>query len=151
MASVLFTAVGVFIAVSRLPEILIYAAVLAQWNPANQDPATPFSQRLVPVTALGGSLVVILVGAGLILLRDRLADRLFSPGTQPLSAREVQAVAYSVLGCYFAVQGLSGISRFGWSGQLDWAGATQLVLGVALFFGARGLSRLWSLSRSTGT
>ncbi len=147
LASVLFATIGVFIAVSRLPEIFFHVTLLAQWTPAIEDPADPVSQRLLSIIALSNSLLAVIVGSGLVLVRDRVASRLFPDDTSPLNAREFQAVALSVLGCYFAVQ---GITRIVWAGQLDWGAATQLALGVGLFFGARGLSKLWSLSRSAG-
>jgi hypothetical protein len=146
-ASVLFAVVGVFIAVTRLPELIIHVGLLAQSSPAVASPIGGISQRHMSTIGLIASLVAILGAGGLILLRRSLADRLFAARTQSLSAREAQAVALSVVGCYVAVQ---GISRFGWAGRFDWTAAIQLVLGVALFFGASGLSGLWMLSRSAG-
>jgi hypothetical protein len=144
-ASVLFAVVGVFIAATRLPELLILAGMLAQSSPATESRFGGVSQRPVLTIALIASLLAILISGALILFRDRLADRLFAGGTQPLEARDAQAVALSVLGCYFAVH---GISRIAWAGRFDWSAAVQLALGVALFFGARGLSGLWLLSRA---
>ncbi len=145
LASVLFAAVGVFVAASRLPEIFFHIALLAQWTPTIEDPADPVSQRLITTIAFVNSLLGVLVGTVLVLLRDRLAGHLFPVDSKPIETRDFQAVALSVLGCYFAVRGVSSIL---WPGQLDWGAVAQVVLGVALFFGARGLSRLWSLSRS---
>lgn len=145
LASVLFAVVGVFIAASRLPEILIYVAMVAQWN--SDNPADPVSQRLVSLMGLTSSLLAVLLGSSLVLLRDRLAGRLFPPGSETLRTNELQAVAFSVLGCYLGVEGLSGIL---WAGRLNWGAAIQFALGVGLFVGSRGLSRLWSLGRSAG-
>jgi hypothetical protein len=146
-ASVLFAVVGVFIAITRLPELIIHVGLLVQPSPATASPFGAVSQHHMSTIGLIASLVAILAGSGLILLRHSLADRLFTAGTQSLNAREAQAVALSVVGCYFAVQ---GISRFGWAVQFNWTAAIELVLGVALFFGASGLSGLWMLSRSAG-
>ena len=143
LASVLFAVVGVLIAASRLPDIVYYAAALAQWNRGDD----PDGQRLAGILVIGSSLLAVLVGVGLIFLRNRLANRLFPPAGQPLNAPEAHAVALSVLGCYFVVEGLSGIAR---GGRPGWGSATQLVVCVGLFLGARGVSRLWSLGRTDG-
>jgi hypothetical protein len=148
LASVLFTAVGVFIAAAHLPAILMQAAALTPSIPDLDDPVSPVNQRLMLVLGLMSSLVAVLIGSLLVVLRDRLANRLFPPATESLSSRELHAVALSVLGSYFVVQGLAHLAR---AGDFDWSGAIQLVLGVGLFFGARALSRLWAFGRSAGT
>ncbi len=145
-ASVLFAVVGVFIAAARLPELFILVGLLAESSPT-ESPLGGGSQRQTLTIALVASLLAVLVGGALVLFRHRLADRLFAAGARPLEARDAQAVALSVLGCYFAVH---GISRIAWGGRFDWSAAVQLALGVALFFGGRGLSGLWLLSRSAG-
>ena len=149
LASVLFAAVGVFLVVSRLQEVFSLAATVIPSTVDVDADATPLpdGQGLALAVALMGSVLAVLVGSALVLLRDRVANLLFPPATASVTSREVQAVALSVLGCYFAVQGVSNLA---WAGRLDWSGAIQLVLGVALFFGARGLSRLWSFGRSAG-
>jgi hypothetical protein len=147
LASVLFAAVGVFLVISRLQQIFSLAAAVIPSTVTVNAPPVPDGQRLALAVALLGSVLAVLFGSALILLRYRVANLLFPPAAAAVSSREVQAVALSVLGCYFAVQGVSNLS---WAGRLDWSGAIQLVLGIALFFGARGLSRLWSLGRSAG-
>jgi hypothetical protein len=146
-ASVLFAVVGVFIAATRLPELFILFGMLAESSPATESPIGGGPQRRTLTIALMASLLAILVGGALILFRQRLADRLFTADARPLEAGDAQAVALSVLGCYLAVH---GISRIAWAGRFDWSAAVQLALGVALFFGARGLSGFWLLSRSAG-
>ena len=90
LASVLFAVVGVLIAASRLPEILFHAGILAQWSPANENPTDPVAQRSIALLGLSSSLLAVLIGSGLVLLRNRLADRLFPPESGPLGAREFQ-------------------------------------------------------------
>ena len=141
-ASVLFSVVGVFLAVSRIPEIVINLVLIAQSATAGQESGVS-GKRLLSVAAFGASLLAAAIGVTLLVYRDRVAQRLFPTVTAPLETRAVQTAAFAVLGCYFVVQ---GISRFGWSGQVNWAAAIQLTLGVALFLGAQGLSRLWSLA-----
>ncbi len=144
-ASVLFAVVGVFIAASRLPDILIHIALLTQSAPTDQGFAGPGSQVILPVAALGATLLAVGIGVTLLLLRDRLAQRLFPMATPSLEPSGVQSAAFAVLGCYFVVQGLS---RMSWAGRFDWGAAIQLTLGVGLFFGAHGLSKHWLLTRS---
>jgi hypothetical protein len=101
LASVLFAVLGVFMAATRLPDLLVHAAIVMQWDPAMEDPAGPISPRAVSTFAVVATLIVVLMGLGLVVLRDRIADRLFTsaPGHTPSS--EVQAVAPAVLGVYF--------------------------------------------------
>jgi hypothetical protein len=147
LASVLFAVVGAFIAISRLPELIIFIGMVVDAPPETPSPADGMTQRSIATFGSIGAATGILAGTVLVGLRDRLATRLFATGTQSITVREVQAVALSVLGCYFAVQ---GISRFGWTRNFDWTAAIQLGLGAALFFGASSLSGLWALSRTIG-
>jgi hypothetical protein len=136
-ASVLFAVTGIYIAVSRIPEFAIHAAFFYQFG-SGGDVAG--GETLLTGAALTATIVTAGIGVALILLRDRLARRLFPTDTAPLEVRGLQTAAFSVIGVYFAVQ---GISRLPWSGQVGWSAIVQVVLGVALFLGARGLSRLW--------
>ncbi len=68
--------------------------------------------------------------------------------TGSLAAGDTQAVALSVLGCYFVIE---SISRLVGRGHIEWSTVTQLVLGVGLFFGARGVARLWATARAPGS
>jgi cytochrome b subunit of formate dehydrogenase len=147
LASVLFAAAGVLIAAFYIPLIPVQVGALTPSVPDNAAPAAPPGQHLVFILGLTSSVLAVLIGTGLVLWRDRLADRLFRPGGHSLSSGDIHAVALSVLGCYFAVHGLS---RLAWGWESPWSGAIQLVLGIGLFFGARGLSRLWSAGRSVG-
>lgn len=147
LASVLFCVVGVFIAGSRLPDIFPYVVALSQWQYGNEDGASEFPQRVLYVVSLIATLLAVLMGLLLVVLRERLADMLFRPETRPVEASELQAVALSVVGCYFVVQGLA---RPIWAGHGNWGAFVEVALGGVLFFGARGLAGLWSLSRSVG-
>jgi hypothetical protein len=144
LASVLFAVVGVFIAASRVPEIFVHIALLSQADPTDQASRSSGWPGIASVSAFGATLVAVGVGVSLMLFRDRLAQRLFPVATPSLELRGVQTAAFSVLGCYFAVQGLS---RILWAGRFDLGAAIQLTLGVALFVGARGLSNFWLLTR----
>jgi hypothetical protein len=146
LASVLFTAIGIYLAAQYVPIIPVQFAALTPLVPDSMDPAPSSREHRLYILSFISSAVTILICVGLIAWRNRLADRLFPPANQSLGSTEVQAVALSVLGCYFAVLGISGLADWGFR----WAPALQLVLGAGLFLGARGLSRIWSFGRSVG-
>src|SRR5690349_19247981 len=102
-ASVLFAVVGVFMAVSWLPQVVIVIGLFIQQMATSADHQENVGYA---ITSLIGSIVAVLLGIGLMVKRDRLADRLFAADTGPLVARDTQAVALSVLGCYFAIGAL---------------------------------------------
>jgi hypothetical protein len=138
-ASALFAVLGVYLAISQLPILVYSAAGLANTN----------GVPLISVVALfTGMLVVVVIGVALLFFHDRLAERFFPLATERLIVPEAQAVAFSVLGCYFAVEGLSHIAfaRISW-GLYDWSRVLETALGVALFLGAPQLARLWSRLR----
>jgi hypothetical protein len=138
LASVLFAVLGAFIAITWLPQIVLSIGILAAG-----DKVAPGAYA---ITYLIGAIIAALLGIVLVLVRVRLAERLFPADTGSLAARDTQAVALSVLGCYFVIE---SVSRLVGRGRFDWAPVTQLVLGVGLFFGARGLARVWAAVRST--
>jgi hypothetical protein len=147
LASVLFAVLGVFIVGSRLPDLVVQAAIVIQWEPALADPPGPISPRVISAFALVAVLVVMLVGVGLIAFRDRIANLLFSsaPGYTPIS--EFQAIALSVLGMYFVLNSIPGMV---WPSGVRWASAVQALLGIGLFFGARNIASVWSRLRAPG-
>jgi len=139
LASVLFAVFGVFIAVTWFPQVIVSIGMVAA---GDQVAAEPYA-----ITFLIGTIIGVLLGILLVLVRVRLAERLFAADTASLVARDTQAVALSVLGCYFVIQSLPRLVGRGF----DWLPATQLVLGIGLFFGARGLARLWTAVRTAGS
>ena len=151
-ASVLFAVVGIFVAINAMSQVVVAIGLLVQ--PPEIGAGLPASSAGVvsayAVTLLIGTLIALLLGIALLVWRERLAERLFAGDTGPLAARDAQAVALSVLGCYFAIAAFPRLVRFG-AGRIEWAAVTQLVLGVALFLGGRGLARLWTAARSAGS
>jgi hypothetical protein len=140
LASVLFAVLGAFSAITWFPQLIVSIGLLAAG-----DQAAPVAYA---ITFLIGTLIAVLLGIVLVLIRVRLAERLFPADTGSLAARDTQAVALSVLGCYFVIE---SVSRLVGRGRIDWSPVTQLVLGVGLFFGARGLARFWAAARSAGS
>jgi|SRR5579859_3693164 len=148
LAGVFFAVVGVFVAISWLPQIVMAIGFLAQSTGANPG---DHAGRVPPdISLLVATLITVLLGIVLVLVRQRLANRLFADGTGPLAARDTQAVALSVLGCYFGIGAIPRLVRLGQFGDLDWEAAVQLMLGIGLFLGARGVARFWAALRSAG-
>jgi hypothetical protein len=147
LASVLLAVLGLFLAAFRLPDAFLQGGMLARWDPTGVDPAAPVSQRFVLVLALTASAIAVLLGLTLVFLRERIASTLFSVSTAPLQARDLQAVAFSVLGCYFVIQGLHNAMM--WFGGLRWGGVVQAALGLGLFVGANRLATLWARRQAT--
>jgi hypothetical protein len=140
LASVLFAVLGAFIAITWLPQLVLSIGV---WRAGNQAAPAAYA-----ITLLIGAIIAVILGIVLVLIRIRLAERLFPADSRPLAAQDTQAVALSVLGCYFVV---GSISRLVGRGRIDWSAVTQLVLGVGLFLGARGVARFWAAARSAGS
>lgn len=137
--SVLFAVAGVFIAITSIPEVIAEIGVVAGSR----------ADISVAVSVLVGSVVNILLGVFLLIYRDALARWLFKSSTSaPISVGNFQAPAFAVLGAYFVVRGLSGPLFFG--GQVQYSYVAFLVLGVLLFFGAKGISHFWHIIRYSG-
>ena len=149
LASVLFAVLGAFIAISWLPQIVVAVGLLTQPIATTTSAGDQSGSDAYAVSLLIGTLITVLLGIFLVIARDRVAERLFADSRDPLAARETQAVALSVLGCYFVIGGISRLVGRGLR-PIDWSAVTQLVLGLALFFGARGVARLWAAARTAG-
>ena len=144
LASVLFAVLGVFLAISWLPQVFFQIGTLAQMpaGTTGEDYA-----MAVSTTYLASSGIALLLGVALVMSRDWLARRLFPENTQSLTTRETQAVALSVLGAYFVVV---GICRFIASTNIEWSAIVEFALGLLLFLGGRGIARLWTFARTAG-
>ncbi len=140
LASVLFAVLGAFIAITGVPEIGVSIGILAA---GVQAAPIPYA-----IALLIGTIIAFILGIALVLSRGRLAERLFPADTGSLPTRDTQAVALSVLGCYFVVE---SISRLVGRGRIEWSAVTQLVFGIGWFFGARGVARFWAAVRSAGS
>ena len=144
LASVLFAVLGVFLAMSWLPQVFFQIGIL--WQMPAGTTGDDYGVA-VSTTYLASAGIALLLGVGLVVSRDRLARRLFPGDNQSLTARDTQAVALSVLGAYFVVV---GICRFIASNQIEWSGIVEFALGLLLFLGARGIARLWTSARTAG-
>jgi hypothetical protein len=87
------------VAVTWLPQIIVSRGLLA-----TGDQAAPVAYA---ITLLVGAIIAVLLGIVLVLIRVRLAERLFPADTGSLAARDTQAVSLSVLGCYFVIESIS--------------------------------------------
>lgn len=147
LASVLFAVLGIFIAATRLPELVLHAAMVIQSNPAIDEPGGPDTPRAVSLLAIVAILIVVFLGLALIVLRDRISGWLFSSARGRGLPPEIQAVALSVLGVYFILDSIPGIML---QGGVRWASVVQALLGTALFLGAHGIAAVWSRLRTPG-
>jgi hypothetical protein len=129
--------------VSRIPE---FGTSVALW-PVGPD-GTLHWVGVIHFT------LVLTCGLGLFLLRRRIAARLApaDPGELTGSVPELQAAGFSVIGVVLLARGLAdGLGQLTmalvYSGpiSLSWfaPAVAQVIVGLALFLGARGLVRVW--------
>ena len=148
LASVLFAVLGVYVAISWLPQIILGIGVIAQlkaMSPRTTDGDNAIGQSLAVV---GSAIIAVLLGIILVRMRVRLAERLFPLETEPLVARDLQAVALSVLGVYFVIESICRLVRMA---EIEWSAVVQFVLGLGLFLGARAVARFSSAGGSGGS
>jgi drug/metabolite transporter (DMT)-like permease len=149
LASVLFAVLGIYMAVAWIPRVFLSVGLLPQVRP---DPVANDYEKIVYTAELISTGIGVLLGVGLVLSRDLLARRLFPVDSQPLVARDLQAVALSVLGCYFVIQDAAElIFRMIARHEINWPAMVELVLGLGLFLGARGIARFWTFARTAGS
>ena len=145
-------------AIISLPDLLQFATA-----------ADDQTRRLTLGNALS-TLVWLIIGAAMFFKSEQIASALF-PDTDRLSisatSDELQQVGFSLLSVYFgigAIATLAGLiyvairnepmdeSRLGYLWRLNpehlVSAAAQLVVCIALFFGSKGLSRLWRRVRA---
>jgi hypothetical protein len=141
---------GVWLMASRLPEL----GLSLLFTPRQPDGSLSW----IGIVSLG---LVILCGLGLVLLRHRIASWLV-PLPQPdlrSPAAGLQAVAFSVVGVFLLAHGLAGfLAQLTVSAADVWDSSVeqfavplaQLVVGLALFLGARRLATVWQALRTAG-
>lgn len=145
LASVLFPVIGVFIAISGLPRIVLAIGLAV---PSTEASAVSRVDSAYAVTLLIGTLVAVLLGIVLVAMRERLAERLFTADAAPPAAQDAQAVALSVLGCYFGIEAIPRLVAVGRFGRIEWEAVAQLV-GRSLV--SRGPRSGAPLDRSAGS
>jgi hypothetical protein len=140
---------GIWLMVSRIPE---FGTNLALW-PVGPD-GTLHWVGVVHFT------LVVACGLGLLLLRRSIAARLV-PEQQPDltdSVPALQAAAFSVIGVVLLARGLADVlgrlvMAVSYSGPISMSwfapGLAQVIVGLALFLGARGLVSVWHWVRRT--
>ena len=141
---------GIWLIVSRLPELGV-SLVASIKNP---DGSVPW----FVLVHLG---IMIGCGLGLVFLRHRIAAWLV-PMPQPDfkgSVAGLQAAAFSVVGLFLLAQGMAEFlarltvsgSDAGVSSAERFAGPlAQIVVGLAIFLGTRGLVGIWQSLRTAG-
>ena len=138
---------GIWLIVSRIPQ---FGLNLALW-PLGPDGVLHWVGVIYFVLWLG-------CGLGLILLRRRIAGWLVASPPSELNApvAGLQAAAFSVVGLVLLTRGLADLlGRLTMSVTypermtLEWLAAAlaQIVIGLAVFLGARGLVQVWHAIR----
>ena len=138
---------GIWLIVSRIPD---FGVNLALW-PLGPDGVVHWVGVIHFLLWFG-------CGLGLILLRRRMASWLVPSPQSELTApvAGLQAAAFSVVGLVLLAHGVADLlGRLAMSVTypdrmtLDWlaAGLAEIMIGLAVFLGARGLVRLWHAIR----
>jgi hypothetical protein len=151
-AEVAFGVVGVWFIVGSIPA---FPALVFSLTSPSADQSGPL--RWLGFFQLG---LVLLCGVGLVLLRRRLAAWLV-PNVEAVlegSISGLQAAAYSVIAVLSFAHGLrdlvaqvalaGGGTGDGETWRLYVSPVAQMVVGLALFFGARGLVTIWQALRT---
>lgn len=163
-----FTVMGVYALILAVNDVsFIFGSVInAVGSPIG------ISTVLIIVALTGPMLLRIAIGIILILYRDAFSGKLFPGGPDMIavhaSTKDVQAVAFSVVGILLIVQALPDIGAIAMNISYRarevepstsvrhgmWIkGAmmvVKLVLGISLFFGGRSLSNYWHMLRNYG-
>jgi hypothetical protein len=147
---VAFGVAGVWLIVERIPGI---AAWVINLTLPSEDQTGPL--RWLGFVQVG---VLLLCGLGLLRLRRRLAAWLVPNEEAVLegSTSGLQAAAYSVIAVLSFARGvrdlLAQLALTGTGDADTWrlyvSPVTQIVVGLALFFGARGLVTMWRSLRT---
>ena len=160
LAEVLLAVAGVYLIVARIPDLGIGVAVFL-----HRDESWPDSiyTSILETFSFVVPILSSIVGALLLILRQRIAGLLFPAAVSPplgFSIAELQGALFAVIGAYLAVRGMAQIVQ----GVLALEPQTsvlslwpsnvgsvfQSAAGIALFFGARGLAGVWFASRHAG-
>jgi hypothetical protein len=141
---------AVFLAFGSLGSLL---GVLVSWRAGSEFPDLGISIGVVAVTLCVAFMLWVFPGPLARIAAGRGSQEVFE---SPISAAQIQWIAFSVLGMYFVVSGLVGLSYYviqylragemiGYdqvaafmSDGLYWI--VQIALGAALALGARGLA-----------
>jgi hypothetical protein len=167
LASVLLKVLGLYSIIRALVlSENFYQAIFATRLPSTAAPAENHAllifASLVPIS--------LLVGAGILLIRQsgRLAPLIAGPASEGgagsyITPHVFQSIAFSVLGLYLSVSAIPGLFCLFWNllglneavpaamrinvATETWAFGVRLslqfILGLWVFFGARGFSNLW--------
>jgi hypothetical protein len=140
---------GVWLIASRLPEL----GLSLVFSPRDPDGSLSW----IGLVSVG---LVLLCGVGLVLLRYRIASWLVPVAEPELrgSVAGLQAVAFSVIGVFLLARGLASflarltLSPHVWGSLIERLAAplAEILVGLALFVGARRLTAIWHSLRTAG-
>ena len=174
IASLSLKLIGIFSFIQAIPILreLSIAFAFKENNFIMQDKTDQaFNYLLFGV--LTSIILLLILGTCLIIFSDKLAEKIMKGNSETLltdiSARDIQSIAFSVVGVVLIVLAIPQIVQLGVNIQVlkqagddvptrnvlagTWAHAIgliiQSVIGLLLFFGSRGLSSLWYSFQST--
>ncbi|MFA6054753.1 MAG: hypothetical protein WC769_05190 [Thermodesulfovibrionales bacterium] len=168
IASLSLKLLGIYSIIEAIPLLRELSQVFAWRGSGIQMEGGPIQTDLLLLGILISFGLLILVGICLILFSKSLARRITTKGeiiteTTELTARNIQSIAFSVVGLVMIVIAIPHLVQLAANLQvLKNAGseavkrdisigtwvysigiAAQFIIGVLLFFGSRGLSSLW--------
>ncbi len=171
IASLGFKLLGIFVIVQAVPllqDIGIFLGSIESLASTNVNIAVLIISAILPVGLLIG------IGCGLLIFSSKLASRLITPDTEgprdpSADSEDIQAVAFSVIGVLVFVLAVPKLFQIGANyygikqmgqyarAELFWRGTwvhvigllVQLLIGLGLFLGARGLSNFWQRLQTT--
>ncbi|MBI4681094.1 MAG: hypothetical protein HY753_07840 [Nitrospirae bacterium] len=174
IASLSLKLIGIFSIIQAIPILKELSAAFAfkKSNLFISEAAPPtFNYLLLGI--LTSIILLLILGTCLIIFSDKLAEKIMKGNSETLltdiSARDIQLIAFSVVGVVLIVLAIPQIVQLGVNIQVlkqagddlpiknvlasTWAHAIgltiQTIIGLLLFFGSRGLSSLWYSFQST--
>lgn len=167
VGSLAFKLAGIYAIVQAIPQM---HAVTFYLSGIGAD--TQAQSWLFPVMAAAPLALMAALGCLLLAYSNRLSARMFGEAAEDVSfgasGKELQAIAFSVVGVCFLVSALPRllhilmyqhrglfnaevrrqISLSAWASLVGTS--AQMAIGIALFFGSKGLSKLWHKLRAAG-
>lgn len=165
IASLSLKLMGIFSIIQAIPILRELSASFAFKNFVQENASPSFNYLLFGI--LISIFLLLILGACLIFFSDNLAKKIMKENNDKLltdvSAKDIQSIAFSIVGLVMIVIAIPKLVQLGANLQaLKSAGAdsskgsisvgtwvysigiaVQFVIGIVLFFGAKGLSGIW--------
>jgi len=170
IASLSLKLAGIYSIIQAIPilRFIDFGFFLKNSNPFETNSGSMFKLNYLVIGTFTSFFLLLLIGAILIIFSQSIAKKItkdeeFDNSLSGLSAKDISSIAFSVIGVVLIVIAIPKIAQIGANIQLlkqageevptkiisasTWAysiGLTvQAIIGLLLFFGARGLSTIW--------